>query len=101
MGDDIPDFDLTNSDDDFQVKDPVYVIDENGFDIWDAIILTVDDDSISVHYPEYEEDATGIPRYRILRTTPRNKRTSQEQEKVRADKKRPKEEEEEDEIGPF
>ena len=40
----------------FKVKEKVYVIDPNEFDLWEGEITDIQDGKYSVHYPEFPED---------------------------------------------
>ncbi|OHT04187.1 hypothetical protein TRFO_28419 [Tritrichomonas foetus] len=61
------------------------MIDPNGFDIWEATIVKIDEsDGISVHYPQYpDDDETVKETSRILPKTRINTRIFKEQEKQR------------------
>lgn len=50
-----PEFDII-PDHEFKEGEKVYVIDPNGYDMWEAIILKKNKDKFSVHYPEYSDD---------------------------------------------
>jgi hypothetical protein len=68
----------------FAVGESVFVIDQNGYDIWEAQVVAVVGDKIAVHYPEYPEDdeeLTGTDR--LLVATDANKAIFTEMEETR------------------
>jgi hypothetical protein len=68
----------------FKPKEKVFVIDPNGFDIWEAVITTVRGGKYSVHYPEYPQDDQEIEdTSRILVDTRANRRIFHTQEAQR------------------
>jgi hypothetical protein len=97
MGD-TPEFDHPDPDHVFQVNDVVYVIDPEGFDIYEATIRSVDDETYDVWYPDYEQDEQ-IDREdnRLLERTPQNQRIYAKQEKIRLAKERGEQGEDSDE----
>jgi hypothetical protein len=40
----------------FRLKEKVLVIDPNGFNLWEAVIITISDDKYKVHYPDYPQE---------------------------------------------
>lgn len=85
MGDDIPDFEFVR-DHEFKVDEGVYVIDQNGFDIYEAVITDIDGDGVySIHYPDWPDDDCTITDEdeRLLAKTGRNVRIYRDQEKIR------------------
>jgi hypothetical protein len=68
----------------FKPKEKVFVIDPNGFDIWEAVITSVRAGKYSVHYPEYPEDDQEIEdTARILVDNRANRRIFKSQEAQR------------------
>jgi hypothetical protein len=68
----------------FQVREKIFVIDNNEFDIWEAQIKDVQSDSVSVHYPEFPDDDEVISDLRRLLTDTRvNRRIFNAQEAKR------------------
>lgn len=72
----------------FKKGEKVYVIDPNGYDIWEGQITDVKDNTYHVHYPEYPEDDGPITETakRVLVQTKRNKDIFTKQEKIRAER---------------
>jgi hypothetical protein len=65
----------------YEVNEKVFVIDKNGFDIWEAQITTIQNGTYSVHYPEFPEDDEALPdTSRILLDTRVNRRIFNNQE---------------------
>ena len=82
----------------FVTGEKIYVIDENGFDIYAAELRTVTENSWEVHYPQYaEDDFTAKDTTRFLVINEENKKIFEEQESIR--KCKDLEEEDEDESG--
>ena len=72
-------------DHEFQPKEQVYVIDENGFDIYEAVIKSIEGLHYSVHYPEYPSDDQVLDgTARLLPKTRVNTRIYKNQEATRA-----------------
>jgi IS4 transposase len=68
----------------FSVGEDVFVIDTNGYDIWEAQITAVVGASVAVHYPDYpddDEELTGIAR--LLRVTDKNREIFDAMEQTR------------------
>lgn len=82
----------------FTKGEKVYVIDPNGYDIWEAEITEVKENSVSVHYPEYPEDDGEIQNdtKRVLAQSKKNKKIFEDQEAVRNEKDNEEEQDEED-----
>ena len=58
----------------FKEEENVYVIDPNGFDIWEAQISKIVADNYAVHYPDYPEDDEELNGTdRLLAATEKNK----------------------------
>lgn len=96
--DDTPGFERVE-DHEFQKGEEVYMIDPNGFDLWEGVVEGVDGDKISIHYPEFpEDDETVEGTERVLVKTDVNKEIYNKQEEVR--KLKMEEEEEENEEKP-
>ncbi|KAK8836898.1 hypothetical protein M9Y10_037424 [Tritrichomonas musculus] len=58
----------------FKEEENVYVIDPNGFDIWEAQISKIVADNYAVHYPEYPQDDEELHgTARLLAATEKNK----------------------------
>lgn len=58
----------------FKEEENIYVIDPNGFDIWEAQISKIVADNYAVHYPQYPEDDEEINGTdRLLPQTEKNK----------------------------
>lgn len=70
----------------WRVNERVYVLEENEFDIFEAIITAVYEDGYDVHYPEWEDDDTTVTADRLIAITARNRAIFEEQEKIRAGK---------------
>ena len=85
----IPDFEFI-ADYAFHEKEDVFIIDKNGFDIWDGIISIINDTKYFIHYPDYPNDDEIVEKKRILPCTPKNNSIFKHQEIQR----RKKEEEE-------
>jgi hypothetical protein len=65
----------------FKPSDKVFVIDPNGDDIWEAVVLSVRGGKYSVHFPEYpEEDQDLGGTGRILADTRTNHRIFKERQ---------------------
>jgi hypothetical protein len=82
MGD-TPKFEVVENHE-FNPKEKVFVIDPNGFDLWAAVILAIDDGKYKLHYPEYphdDQELDGISR--ILVDTRANRRIFNAQESAR------------------
>jgi hypothetical protein len=67
----------------FKISDEVYIIDDNGYDIFEAIIKTKVNDRYEIHYPEYPDDDGFVHKSRILFQTEQNKKIFEEQEESR------------------
>jgi hypothetical protein len=50
-----PSFDIVK-DHEFKLKEKVFVIDPNGFDLWAGVITSTSGGKYSVHYPDYPQD---------------------------------------------
>lgn len=80
------DFEIVK-DHEFKVKEVVFVIDPNGYDIWEANITAVDGNKYSVHYPDFpNEDTVLDDKSRILVDTRVNRRIYNNQETARNSK---------------
>ena len=63
------------------INDPVYVIDPNGFDIWEGVINSGFQNNVyEIHYPDFPEDDGPAHYTRVLRRVPNNKQIYDEQE---------------------
>lgn len=69
----------------FHVNDEVYVIDKNGYDLWEAVIVKNNSGAFfGIHYPNFpQEDETIKGGSRILRRTPKNIKIYKKQEEMR------------------
>ena len=56
----------------FQEEENVFVIDPNGFDIWEAQITKIVNDRYAVHYPEYPQDDEELTTARLLVASEKN-----------------------------
>ena len=90
MADD-PDFERPE-DHQFTVNEEVYVLDENDFDIFQAVIEEVEEDGYRVHYPEWPDDDATVSEDRLLPITDRNRAIFEEQERIRQERERKEEE---------
>jgi hypothetical protein len=71
-------------DHEFKVREKVFVIDPNGFDIWEAVIVNANDGKIALRYPEYPADNEEFEdTARILVDTRVNRRIFNAQEATR------------------
>lgn len=71
-------------DHEFKVKEKVYVIDPNEYDLWEGEITDIQDGKYSVHYPEFPEDDEVLEdTSRILAKTRVNTRIFNNQETQR------------------
>ncbi|OHT04007.1 hypothetical protein TRFO_28610 [Tritrichomonas foetus] len=80
----------------FKEEEEVYMIDPNGFDLWEGVITKIVEDKYAIHYPEFpqdDEEVTGTDR--ILPRTDKNKDLYRRMENNR---KSNEEEEEEEEV---
>jgi hypothetical protein len=78
-----PKFEYT-PDHSFHPKEKIFVIDKNGFDIWEAEIVDIESGTFSVHYPAFPEDDEKISdSNRILVDTRVNRRIFNTQESNR------------------
>lgn len=95
MSDDpAPEFEFV-ADHKFAKGEKVYVIEPNGYDIWEAEINEVKSNgTYAVHYPAFPEDDCDISEEdkRILVQTKKNKKIFDEQEEVRNEKEEESEE---------
>jgi hypothetical protein len=98
MGDDTPQF-FQEADHEFTVGEHVYVIDNNGFDIFDAVISDLQDSQIQVDYPDWPDDAGWVERERVIPSNRANDAIFNAQERIRKQKER--EEEEEDDADAY
>lgn len=93
MSEDIPNFEKPVNHT-FTVGEQIYVIDPNGYDLYEAEIKSVGENSWHVHYPEYpEDDFTAKNTSRFLLKTDTNFKIYREQEDVRLAKTLEEEEE--------
>jgi hypothetical protein len=74
----------------FALRERVYVIDVNRYDIFPATIEDIKRTKCLVDFPEYPEEYGWIPKNRILVVTPVNRAIFDEQERVRAESSEPK-----------
>jgi hypothetical protein len=85
--DDLPNFERF-PDHEFQIGEPIYVLDPNEFDIWTAEVTEVLEDELGVHYPDWPEDDGPVPRIRCLVVSDKNRVIFEDQERTRAEKER-------------
>ena len=89
---DEPDFEF-DPEHKYQVGEKIYVIDPNGFDIWEGEIQEIGITTWSVHFPDYPQDDR---KYRttnqFLLRTEGNKKIFEEQEKARKENNEEEEE---------
>jgi hypothetical protein len=68
----------------FDVKEKVFVIDKNGFDIWEAEITQIQNGTYAIHYLEFPDDDENLTETnRILVNTRVNHRIFNQQESDR------------------
>jgi hypothetical protein len=73
-----------NPDHNFQVREKVFIIDNNGFDIWEAQIKDIQGGSVTVHYPGFPDDDEAINDFaRVLVDGRVNRRIFNSQEATR------------------
>ena len=79
----------------YQIGEKIYVIDPNGYDIWEAEIVEIGTTSWFVHFPDYPEDdgQYETPDQFLLRTE-KNRSIFEKQEKARKENQEEEEEEE-------
>ena len=76
-----------DEDHDYQPREEVYVIDNDGYDIYEAVIVNVEGFRYTVHYPEYPNDDEVLDgTSRLLPKTRVNTRIYRNQEVVRSEK---------------
>lgn len=93
MSDETPNFDIPTNHT-FTAGEQIYVIDPNGFDLYEAEIKSVGENSWHVHYPDYpEDDFTAKNTSRFLLKTETNMKIYEEQETIRVAKQIEEEEE--------
>ncbi|KAH0787026.1 Mitotic apparatus protein [Histomonas meleagridis] len=86
--DDIPNFERIDNPV-FHVDEYVYVISTNEYDIYEAVVTSVDGDNYHVHYPDYpDDDETVEGTERILKETEQNKKIFNKQERIRLAKEK-------------
>jgi hypothetical protein len=74
----------------FAVGEDVFVIDRNGYDIWEGQVVAVGSDKIAIHYPDYPEDDEELAGTdRLLAVTDANKAIYAEMEEARKTPARP------------
>ena len=89
---DLPAFDRPEHE--FQVGEKVYVIEETEFDIFEAEIQEIGEETFSVHYMEFPDDDGKVAKARVLVQSEKNKSIFEEQEEIRNAKDNEEEEEE-------
>lgn len=83
----IPAFDFHRSHHNFHINQKVYVIDKNGYDIYEAVIKRIKGKAIYIHYPDFPNDDEIISgrnrKIRILEKTKKNNEIFEKQEEER------------------
>ena len=76
-----------DEDHDYQPREEVYVIHQNGYDIYEAVIVSVEGFHYTVHYPEYPNDDQVLDgTSRLLPKNRVNTRIYRNQEAARSEK---------------
>ena len=95
----IPNFDYER-DHELKPKERVLVIDPNGYDLWEGVVMSNDNGKVEIHYPEYpdeDEIIDGIDNQkRILVRNRTNTRIFRQQEMAREQNAQSDDEEEEE-----
>jgi hypothetical protein len=75
-----PDFEIIQ-DHDFKPKEKVLVIDTNGYDLWEGVIVSVKPGKYSIQYPEFDDQDEELgDASRLLVDTRKNRRIFNQQE---------------------
>jgi hypothetical protein len=75
-----PDFEIIQGHD-FKPKEKVMVIDPNGYDLWEGVIISVKPGKYSIHYPEFDDQDEELEDVsRLLVNTRKNRRIFNQQE---------------------
>ena len=79
-----PAFEYVN-DYNFTVDEDVYVIDGNGFDIWPGKVVSIEENKLKIHYPDYPDDdeEIALEDKRVLVKTTANTTIFTNQEEIR------------------
>ena len=83
----------------FEKDEKIYVIDENGYDIYEAIIKDINENNYSIHYPDYPQDDKIFDNIKnFLVITPKNEKIFKKQDQIRLEIENQKVEEEEEDV---